>query len=116
MGKLTEKEARTAGRLLASLDAFRKEYSEFPLQQMLLLLTIAQAGETTLSDVAKQLDIAQSTASRLIISLGERPTRGGLTGQWGFITTKADPEDDRRKLITLTIKGHNFVQKVLSYL
>lgn len=73
--------------------------SELTFTQLWAIYVINKKGETNLKDFARELDIAQSTASSLIDRLVKLKT-----------VNRIIPSEDRRKtLISLTSKGKKFL-------
>jgi DNA-binding MarR family transcriptional regulator len=87
-----------------------------PLQVARLLVAICEIGETDIStsDANKMLNYNSATLSRNINTLSSRPKRTGKG--LGLITTKENPQDRREKIISLTIKGKNFRDRLKTIL
>ena len=98
---MAEKQERTqASRFQRDVLAFLKLASKyggahFTCNQMIMLgevwIAYAEGRPICAADLRELCDMPKSTASRILASLGEE----GL----GFIATKADAEDHRRKLL-----------------
>jgi DNA-binding MarR family transcriptional regulator len=107
---LPKEEDRTASTVLGALRSFAELHLLFPMQQAIVFLTIVKRGEITLKDLAKELDLAPSTASRLVIDLSDTPNHG----KWGLVTVRPAPDDLRARVITLTPKGRQFASRALA--
>jgi DNA-binding MarR family transcriptional regulator len=114
MSRLEPDEAKTANAMRAGLEEFRKLHSLFPIQQIMVLLTVALRSEPiTLSELCVALDVAQSTASKNLIFLSDMLGRKEEF-RYGFVRFSKDPGDYRKNNISLTPKGRAFVSKVLT--
>lgn len=86
--------------------------AEMPLQQLHVLLLIAQAEEgTSLTDLAKKAGIGLATASRYVSALGKqnRHRQEGLL----LVESFEDPMERRKKIIRLTDKGRMALNKLI---
>lgn len=86
--------------------------AEMPLQQLHVLLLIAQAEEgTSLTDLAKKAGIGLATASRYVSALGKqnRHRQEGLL----LVESFEDPMERRKKIIRLTAKGRTALNKLI---
>ena len=89
------------------LEEFRRFDPDMPIQYALSFLTIAQNEGLSMGDLAQRLGIAQSSASRNIAAL----SRWHSFGKAGHDLVEAleDPRERRRKIVSLTAKGHRLV-------
>jgi DNA-binding MarR family transcriptional regulator len=89
------------------LEEFRRFDPDMPIQYALSFLTIAQNEGLSMGDLAQRLGIAQSSASRNIAAL----SRWHSFGKAGHDLVEAleDPRERRRKIVSLTAKGHQLV-------
>lgn len=94
--------------LMRILEEFRKLDPDLPIQYALSFLTLASNEGLSLGELATRLGIAQSSASRNVAALSEWHSFGkpGLD----LVEAKEDPRERRRKLVTLTPKGHALVE------
>ena len=90
----------------------RKLKVNVPLGQLDVLFTVASAGEagTTLTKLSEDLDIGQGSCSRFLSALGaiNRHHEPGL----GLIQAAEDPLERRRKILTLTKKGQDYLKSL----
>lgn len=96
--------------LIRVLEAFRTLDPDLPIQYALSFLTLAQNEGLSMGELAQRLAIAQSSASRNIAALSEWHSFGkpGL----GLVEAREDPRERRRKLVSLTAKGHAFLHRL----
>ncbi|MBP2300303.1 MarR family transcriptional regulator [Azospirillum picis] len=89
------------------LEAFRKLDPDLPIQYALSFMTIAQSEGISIGELAERLGIAQSSASRNVAAL----SRWHSFGKAGLdlVQAQEDPRERRRKVVTLTDKGHAFL-------
>ncbi|WP_042699866.1 MarR family winged helix-turn-helix transcriptional regulator [Azospirillum sp. B506] len=89
------------------LEAFRKLDPDLPIQYALSFMTIAQSGGISIGELAERLGIAQSSASRNVAAL----SRWHSFGKAGLdlVQAQEDPRERRRKIVTLTDKGREFL-------
>lgn len=90
---------------LILLGELRALGAEMPMAQAFALLLIARDEGLSLKDLAHRADIGMATASRYVAAFG--PT--GLN----LVQAKEDPEERRKKIITLTPKGRATVKRIL---
>ena len=92
--------------LIRVLEEFRTLDPDLPIQYALSFLTLAQNEGLSMGELAQRLAIAQSSASRNIAALSDWHSFGkpGL----GLVEAREDPRERRRKLVSLTPKGHAF--------
>jgi len=110
LGELTQPGASSRDEiaiLMRILEEFRKLDPDLPIQYALSFLTLASNEGLSLGELATRLGIAQSSASRNVAALSEWHSFGkpGLD----LVEAKEDPRERRRKLVTLTPKGHALV-------
>ena len=79
------------------------ENSKMPLQQLSILLYVAQFSEVPMSDLIRAAGVEQASVSRNVAILGQglSPREKG----YGLIEAYEDPEYRRRKLVKLTARG-----------
>ncbi|BAI73452.1 transcriptional regulator [Azospirillum sp. B510] len=89
------------------LEAFRKLDPDLPIQYALSFMTIAQSEGISIGELAERLGIAQSSASRNVAAL----SRWHSFGKAGLdlVQAQEDPRERRRKIVTLTDKGREFL-------
>ena len=89
------------------LEAFRKLDPDLPIQYALSFMTIAQTEGISIGELAERLGIAQSSASRNVAAL----SRWHSFGKAGLdlVQAQEDPRERRRKIVTLTDKGREFL-------
>lgn len=69
------------------------------------MLVVLDSGARNLSALAEALDVAPSTAMRMVDRLVDA----------GLVERRVQPEDRRQTLLRLTTRGHRTVQKVTGY-
>lgn len=110
----TSDEKKELRHAFQGLDLFKQMHNDMPVQYIMLLLAVATQGEVSQNKLKELLSIPQSSTSRGLAALSEWQAyqKPGL----GLITMKEDPEDRRRKLVTLTYKGDKVVTEFLNKL
>lgn len=100
--------------LMRVLEEFRKLDPDLPIQYALSFLTLAANEGLSLGELATRLGIAQSSASRNVAALSAWHSFGkpGLD----LVEAREDPRERRRKLVTLTPKGHALVETLRAIL
>ncbi len=80
------------------------------VQTILVLLTVAEFGPISMSQLKDTAGLSQSSVSRNCAALGKihRKGRPGL----GLITATEDPMDRKQKVVKLTTKGENFMAQL----
>ena len=93
--------------LMRVLEEFRKLDPDLPIQYALSFLTLAENEGISMRELAERLGIAQSSASRNVAALSKWHSFGkpGLD----LVQAEADPRERRRKIISLTPKGHTLI-------
>ena len=93
--------------LMHVLEEFRKLDPDLPIQYALSFLTLAQNEGMSMRELAERLGIAQSSASRNVAALSKWHSFGkpGLD----LVQAEEDPRERRRKIISLTPKGHALI-------
>src|ERR1700735_1350075 len=89
------------------LEEFRRLDPDMPIQYALSFLTIAQNEGLSMGDLAQRLGIAQSSASRNIAALSKWHSFGKAGHD--LVAALQDPSDRRRKIVSLTPRGHRLV-------
>jgi DNA-binding MarR family transcriptional regulator len=99
--------------LINALKKFNAVDQEIPIAQMLLLLEVAQAGEsgTSLTEIASKHGMGQANASRNLAQLG-KSNRKHVAG-YQLIDAIENPMDRRFKILTLTNNGKLFMKDLL---
>jgi len=77
--------------------------TSFPIHHAEVFLYVARRGRCTYAEIERDLDLSNSTVSRVVMALGE-VHRKGYPGH-GLLGIIKDPDEGRRYLITLTAKG-----------
>ncbi|QQP89560.1 winged helix-turn-helix transcriptional regulator [Skermanella rosea] len=93
--------------LMRVLEEFRKLDPDLPIQYALSFLTLAENEGISMRELAERLGIAQSSASRNVAALSKWHSFGkpGLD----LVQAEEDPRERRRKIISLTPKGHALI-------
>lgn len=95
---------------LTRLTAYLMQFDpDMPISRLRVFLYIAQRKDTLVRDLVKVTGMSQSTMSRTLSILADKPQRGEQNGL-GWVDMSPDPDDPRRVLVNLTAKG----QKVLA--
>ena len=96
--------------ILNLLKRFRGLDPEISAQEIALFLKIADNKDISLTALADDLKISQSSVSRNIMKLSEinRHRTEGL----GLVETFENPENRREKLVRLTAKGRQFFKNL----
>lgn len=105
-------ERRPEGLLIAALEELRDLDVDMPIAQALSLLLIARNEGLSLKELAQQAGVGMASASRYVATFG-KPKKAGAKG-YGLVTAVEDPEERRKKIITLTPKGRSFVNKLIT--
>lgn len=92
-------------RLLRSLN------SEMQLQQVDVLMIVAQNPGVTVNDIQKKAGLSQSAASRNILALSEW-RKAGEPG-FNLVESVRDPREPRRSLVFLKPAGKAFITKLV---
>lgn len=111
MSKLFEKRIALA-RLADAVDMLRSAQHEMPVQQIAVLLWVAENEGDTQVQMREDLHMASSTASRNIAALSDyhRLGKPGL----GFVDIRECLEDRRAKRLWLTEKGKVFISALVA--
>lgn len=86
------------------LQTLRAVDSEFPIQYAICLTEIARRERMSVTELAQRTQISLSTVSRIVSALSHRKGRYGH-----LIEVRFCREEARRKELTLTPKGHEFM-------
>jgi DNA-binding MarR family transcriptional regulator len=89
---------------LALLDKLRALDADMPMAQAYSLLLIARDEGLSLKELATRAGVGMASASRYLAD---------FTLRMGLATAKEDPNERRKKIITLTPKGRALVNKLL---
>ncbi len=81
------------------------------LSQASMLLMIAERPSITASELAGQAGMTVAAVSRFVAVMG-KGRKGALSPGRRLIAVKADPGDQRLKLLQLTIQGETLLQEV----
>lgn len=100
--------------LVRVLEAFRTLDPDLPIQYALSFLTIAQNEGMSIRDLSERLGIAQSSASRNVAALSKWHSFGKAGHD--LIQSEEDPRERRRKILTLTPKGHELAARLADLL
>lgn len=100
-------------KLQAVIQALRDEYDEFPPQTVQVLLTIAEEGTISLSDLSEKVGMTIGATSRNVGRLSDR--HNGVEGL-GFVTVDFAPGNYRQKVAQITPKGDRFLAKLLEHM
>jgi DNA-binding MarR family transcriptional regulator len=108
-----QKDEGLIGRLIETLEQFRGIDAEMPVQAMLTFLHVARKEGQSGTELAKVLDLADSSLSRNLTALSSlnRHKQPGLD----LVAYDYNPVvDARTKAATLTTKGRQFLSRALA--
>lgn len=97
--------------LIGAIKAFREFDMNFPIQQIEILLWVAQKPGVSVAELVKLTGQAQSSVSRNVAALG-LVHRKGEPGH-DFVDAQKDPDNPRRLILFLTFKGRHFMTVLL---
>lgn len=89
---------------LGILTNLRALDSDMPVSQALCLLLIAKYDGISLKDLANKAGVGMASASRYVRV---------FSIEMGLVTAEEDPNERRKKVISLTAKGKATVKKIL---
>jgi DNA-binding MarR family transcriptional regulator len=78
--------------------------SDMPVSQALCLMLIAKYDGISLKDLAEKADVGMASASRYVRV---------FSVEMGLVSATEDPNERRKKVISLTAKGKSVVKKIL---
>ena len=83
---------------------------ELPIQTLAVFLDIAENPGTSIVDVARRLRMTNAATARNVSTLSDRTwlKKPGL----GLVYKEDDPQELRRKILTLTAKGVRLKQQI----
>lgn len=92
--------------------------NEMPMQQLALLLLVAQAGEEgiTMPEAATKLDMGQTSISKnakMLSQFAERIGTKMVIRGYDLVETRPDLAERRRLCMRLTSKGREVIEKIL---
>lgn len=89
---------------LGILSNLREIDPDMPVSEALSLLLIAKYDGLSLKDLASKADVGMASASRYVRA---------FSVDLNLVTAKEDPDERRKKVISLTPKGKTVVRKIL---
>jgi DNA-binding MarR family transcriptional regulator len=100
--------------LIRVLEVLRRFDPDMPIQYALSFLTVAQNEGLSIRDLSERLGIAQSSASRNVAALSrwrsfDRPGHD-------LVQAVEDPQERRRKVVTLTETGRALAEELCALL
>lgn len=104
-------DTKLAGHLIEALKNMKSLNADMPVAQALSLLLIAKHEGLSLKELAERAGVGMASASRYVAAFG-KPT-GGRSQALGLVAAVEDPEERRKKVITLTPKGRAFINKLI---
>ena len=101
-------------KLWQCINQFRTLNPQFPAQTMQTFLYIAMKHpeEVPSADLAKHLDVSQSSVSRNLMALGKVARKDNKVPGLALVETWEDVYDRRRKLAGLTFKGQTLYRNL----
>lgn len=97
--------------VVQALETLRDIDADMPVTMGLSLLLIARNEGLSLKELANKAGVGMASASRYVAAFG-KPGKPGGKGL-GLVTAVEDPEERRKKIITLTPKGKTFINKLV---
>ncbi len=99
------------GDLYTALDILRRLDSTMSAQQATVFLYVASHEGAIITDIWRALDLPTGSASRTLYALSawKEPRVPGL----GLIDIRDDPEDRRKRIVSLSPKGRNVAKAML---
>lgn len=95
---------------LRGVEAFRRDHSTVSALHLSVFLIVATRAPLRLSEIAKALDISQTTLSTALARLVEEGRMHQRVGPaLGLIAVETHPDDSRAKVASLTAKGRHIV-------
>jgi DNA-binding MarR family transcriptional regulator len=98
--------------IASAMGEFRKLSSTMPVGEVYMFLLAALNEGSSISELAEKADMKMSTASRYLLDLSDK-RRAGNPG-FGLLRSELDPNELRRKVVTLTPKGRNVIRSLTS--
>jgi DNA-binding MarR family transcriptional regulator len=95
---------------LALYSGLYSDPANVPLHHCRLFLAVGRRGQCRYRDLEEELDLNNSSVSRTVNALAQ-VHRNGKPGL-DLITTFPDPEEGRRFMITLTVKGRLLYKQI----
>jgi len=96
--------------VLALFSGLYSDPANVPLHHFRLFLAVGRCGQCRYRDLETELDLNNSSVSRSVNALAQ-VHRNGKPGL-DLITTFPDPEEGRRFIITLTVKGRLLYKQI----
>lgn len=84
---------------------------DMPLTRLQVLLIVAMIPGCTVKEIVRRTGLNQSTVSRSLALLSDRPVRGQKDG-FGWVVTRRDPRDSRRCLCYVTRSGEKMLTEL----
>ena len=91
-------------------------HPQFRWSQYRFLLVVAETPGLSESEVAKRLDVTLAAVSRAVDVFGQKGRRDRSGEGRGYVSETRDPEDDRKKLLTITPAGLSFLEQLHEHL
>jgi DNA-binding MarR family transcriptional regulator len=89
---------------LGVLSNLREIDPNMPVSEALSLLLICKYDGISLKDLASKADVGMASASRYVST---------FSLELGLVTATEDPDERRKKVISLTAKGKSTIRKIL---
>jgi DNA-binding MarR family transcriptional regulator len=107
-------DVRSIDKLLRALEVFRRIDKNMPLQQVVLFLGLMREEGSTLTDVCKHFDLAQSTASRNLATLAGLDRR--YPDMKPLVRLFENPRNRASKVIEPTQNGRDVLRSIIKVL
>lgn len=100
----------TVEKMIRTANLMREIAADIPIQAVQSFFVVATKEGLSISDLAKQVGLGQSSASRNVAALSEykKPGVRGL----GLIESRQDPKEARKKRLVLTQKGKLLIDAI----
>lgn len=101
-------------KLAQAVQVIRRLSPDMPIQQVGILLSVAQKPGLTMNELVKLTGLSQSSISRNVQAMSKyhRLGKPGLN----LMEAVIDPREPRRRLVFLTVEGKTFVTRLMRHL
>jgi DNA-binding MarR family transcriptional regulator len=106
------KEVNKLRELMQALEVFRTLDSDMPMAQATCLLIIAHNEGLSLKELSEKNGSSMAATSRYVAYFGKPHASLGHKTGLGLVVATEDPEERRKKAITLTAKGRALINKL----
>jgi DNA-binding MarR family transcriptional regulator len=127
MKPLDEAAMTSVDRVWRTIDVFRDIDRDMSVEEIRAFLTISRKQGLSVQDLADELGVPQSSASRYVkaLSAGRRSQWGGKigfveaqlefqSGGYGLVEQRVNEMEPRKRSLVLTDQGHATVRRILA--